>query len=81
MARALLAVLLLLLPAVSLATEGGGTSRLPGLDTILAGVMSPPGTRFSTRSPAPRPRGPRRWSERLTSWRIRCSIAITRKRR
>jgi hypothetical protein len=41
------AALLVLLPTAALATEGGGTARLLGLETILSGVMPPPGTRFS----------------------------------
>ena len=35
--------ILLGLPAVAFATEGGGSSRPPGLDTLRNGILAPPG--------------------------------------
>lgn len=40
--------LLTLLVSTAWATEGGGTSKAVGVDTVLAGVMPPPGLRVTT---------------------------------
>jgi hypothetical protein len=39
----LFASLILMLSPAAMATEGGGTSKALGVDTVLAGVMPPPG--------------------------------------
>lgn len=41
-------LLAILVPAVALSSEGGGTSKALGVDTVLAGVMPPPGMRLTT---------------------------------
>jgi hypothetical protein len=47
-ARVLLASSVLITPLQGFATEGGGSSKALGVDTVLAGVMPPPGLRLTT---------------------------------
>ena len=43
-----LTALLVLVPNAAIATEGGGTARALGVDTVVAGVMPPPGLQLTT---------------------------------
>ena len=42
------ALLVVILPSPAVATEGGGSSKALGVDTVLSGVMPPPGLRLTT---------------------------------